>query len=201
MARTVSAILSLIACGCWHVSSLAEDTNGDTDADSDTDADVCSASGNWYDAAMGLCWQNPPSEDSFNGDDAMAYCDGLSLGGFNDWRLPMIQELISLIRGCVDGVETGDLSTSDCGVSDPNCLAWNCWEAACNNCDYYTGPDDDPDGCYWDPSLAGYCNCYWSSSLFAGSGSAAWYVYFNGGHVNNAVKSLTYKVRCVRGGA
>jgi len=175
------------------------DTDSDTDTESSTD-DGCSASGNWYDVATGLCWQNPPSIGAFSWDESLSHCDGLSIGGYDDWRLPMIQELVSLIRGCLDGLETGDLSTSACGVTDPECLGDECDDSDCGSCDYWGGPDDDPDGCYWDTGLTGTCGTYWSSSPLADSTTFAWYVHFPQGHVYvNSEWSDGY-ARCVRGG-
>ena len=202
MVRAISAALALVACGCGHVSSIEEDASADSDADSDTDAAGCVAGGNWYDTATALCWQNPPSTDMLTWDEVVAYCEGLSLGDYDDWRLPLIQELMSLLRGCVNGTATGDLSASDCGVSDPDCLEYSCWGTgtACITCEIAAGPDDDPAGCYWDPALAGTCWAYWSSSSYAYDVSYAWGVDFNGGYVVGLGKSGTFYARCVRGG-
>ncbi len=203
MVRAVFAVLVLAASGCWHASPLVEDASGDSDADgdtdSDTDNDACFASGNWYDPATELCWQNPPSGDEVTWQEAIDYCDALELGGYSDWRLPMIQELISLIRGCVSGTETGDLSTSECGVTDPDCLGFECWDA-CDYCDSLTGPDDDPDGCYWVLELEGLCDLYWSSSSSVYDVDYPWLVYFNNGNVVIVAMINAYYARCVRGG-
>jgi hypothetical protein len=215
MSRAPAAFAVVALFGCGHVSSITEDASGDSDSDSDTDsdtgtdtdtdtdtdADACSASGTWYDWETGLCWQNPPSDDEVTWADAVSYCDGLSLGSHDDWRLPKIQELISLLRGCVNGTATGDLSTSDCGVTDPVCLGDECWDyPTCSSCGLLAGPDDDPNGCYWDPALAGTCFWYWSSSSHASDVSDAWAVGFAGGDVGNGAKSGTFYYRCVRGG-
>ena len=59
------------------------------------------------DSGTGLMWQKETAD--INGDDvynssdevtwknAISYCEGLVLGGYNDWRLPDIQELRSLV--------------------------------------------------------------------------------------------------------
>lgn len=194
MGRVLMALVVLVVCGCWHVSSLAEDAS----PDSETDGATCTAGGNWNDEATGLCWVNPPSTNTFTWDDAVAYCDGLSLGGFDDWRLPLIQELISLLRGCVNGTATGDLSASDCGVTDPDCLGYECGDA-CNFCDYLTGPDDDPDGCYWVPGLEGTCGWYWSSSHVTFI-TSTWNVVFSVGNAEHYPEIGISYARCVRGG-
>ncbi|OGR00514.1 MAG: hypothetical protein A2284_19120 [Deltaproteobacteria bacterium RIFOXYA12_FULL_61_11] len=39
---------------------------------------------------------------------------------------------------------------------------------------------------------------FWSSSTYLGSPTRGWYVRFDDGTVNDALKSSTYSVRCVR---
>jgi hypothetical protein len=174
------------------------DSGADTDVDSDTDSDDCPADGTWLDTATGLCWQNPPFEYSmWGGDSAAEYCDDLSIGGHDDWRLPVIQELISLLRGCVDGTATGDLSTSECAVSDPDCLGSECDDSGCAICSEVGGPDDDPAGCYWPQELEGDCWAYWSSSVYDGDETHAWRVMFEWGNASGFDVEIQNMVRCV----
>jgi hypothetical protein len=60
-----------------------------------------------YDTLTGLTWQGCPpgqsgefcgegSPTAFTWQDALAYCEGLSLGGNTDWRLPNVVELFSI---------------------------------------------------------------------------------------------------------
>lgn len=59
------------------------------------------------DLSSSLMWQrcSAPSEETncsvspllYVWDDALAYCNGLGLGGYTDWRLPNIKELHSII--------------------------------------------------------------------------------------------------------
>jgi hypothetical protein len=178
------------------------DTDSDSDADGDTDAEACAASGSWYDTATDLCWQNPPSDDELTWENAAAYCDSLSLGGYDDWRLPEIEDLVSLIRGCVDQIETGDLSPSDCAVTNTEAPDEDCVEADCWGCMSLEGPDDDPAGCYWDPALQGMCDTsYWSSSgCTDGLLQGAWVVSFQSGRAYSNAAALDYYSRCVRSG-
>jgi len=49
------------------------------------------------DSTTGLEWQDDSIGDKMNWIAAIDYCEGLTLGGHNDWRLPNINELISLV--------------------------------------------------------------------------------------------------------
>ncbi len=48
------------------------------------------------DLTTGLMWQKDESRPA-NWEEALAYCEKLELAGFNDWRLPTIKELSSLV--------------------------------------------------------------------------------------------------------
>ena len=50
-----------------------------------------------YDSKTELTWQSSASSQKFNWSDAQNYCNNLSYGGQNDWRLPNIYELKSLL--------------------------------------------------------------------------------------------------------
>ncbi len=140
---------------------------------------------------VGLVWQDPPAGDSMEWQDAIDYCDDLSLDGHSDWRLPSISELRSLIRGCPDTVTGGT-----CGVTD-SCTDSSCWsQSNCWSCSGDAGPAD---GCYWPDEMEGPCRWYWSSSPVEDDGYEAWVVSFDSGHVNYyGVDNGYYRVRCVR---
>lgn len=167
------------------------------EADADAEADgggLVECAGGWYDPTTGLCWQDPSGELPLIWDDAMTYCDGLSLGGHGSgsWHLPSIDELRSLIRGC-PGTTTG----GGCDVTD-SCLDVSCWSDPCTGCSNFGGPGEG--GCYWDAALAGECNSHWASSPYSGDDSFAWSVAFYGGYVHNYEKVFSGYVRCVRPG-
>jgi len=175
------------------------DTDADSDSDSDTDTDTevdtdiastCPDSGNWFDETTGLCWLNssPTEEGVWN--EAQAYCEELVEGGFSNWRLPLIQELISLIRGCY---------TLECGLSDPDCVNNSCYGPECWCCPELEGPDTDPAGCYWDPALAGDCVWYWSASQNPDEPTNAWFVSFETAMVEDHDLGVNLSIRCVRG--
>jgi len=53
--------------------------------------------GTILDKATGLVWQQADSSEGMIWEDALAYCESLSLAGFEDWRLPNAKELQSLV--------------------------------------------------------------------------------------------------------
>ncbi|MDX5592302.1 DUF1566 domain-containing protein [Pseudovibrio sp. SPO723] len=53
--------------------------------------------GTVLDRATGLTWQQQDSTKALRWTEALAYCEGLRLGGRNDWRLPNVKELQSIV--------------------------------------------------------------------------------------------------------
>jgi hypothetical protein len=147
----------------------------------------------WKDTASGLTWQNPSAKDTMTWQEADDYCNNMSLGGYDDWRLPIINELRSLIRGCA-----GTITGGSCGITD-SCLSSSteCWDNSCRGCEDGKGPAN---GCYWPNEMGGNCGGYWSYSTRAGPDGVAWAIYFNEGYVLDGDKGYPslYGVRCVR---
>jgi len=50
------------------------------------------------DTVTGLMWQKATAPGAYTWDEARAYCESLSLGGFTDWRLPTLTELYALVE-------------------------------------------------------------------------------------------------------
>lgn len=50
-----------------------------------------------YDAATGLVWQRELGLEARTFEDASKACEGLTLGGFNDWRAPTRIELATIV--------------------------------------------------------------------------------------------------------
>jgi len=161
------------------------DTDNDTDSDSDTEPDI------WSDAVSGLVWQNIPGSYDIYCNDAATYCEELSLAAIDDWRLPSIQELLGLVRGC---------EQTDCQLNDPGCLDLSC-DNNCTECNYYEGPGNE--GCYWDLTVGGECgtdkNNFWSSSAVQDEAGSAWVVSFNNGGPTDRDCENGASVRCVSG--
>ena len=50
------------------------------------------------DSNTGLMWQKAPASERYDWTEAMSYAENLTFAGYNDWRLPTIKELYSLIN-------------------------------------------------------------------------------------------------------
>ncbi len=143
----------------------------------------------WTDPSSGLTWPVFPATEWMTWPEANTYCAASNLDG-NNWRLPTIGELRTLIRGCPATQPDGT-----CNIDEHHCLAWACKERSCMGCLSAHAPND---GCYWPRTMLGYCSAYWSSSFHEGEEERVWRVLFGkGGVVLNDVTSIG-RVRCVR---
>ena len=108
------------------------------------------------DYATKLSWQDP-QKDAYTPDypgltqpDAVRYCKELVLGGYDDWRLPDIDELRTLIRG-----NPATMADGDCPLHEGSSKA-DMYDSSCGQIADYGGPGEG--GCYWKPKLTGPCN-------------------------------------------
>jgi hypothetical protein len=144
------------------------------------------------DPSTGLTWQSPPDDTARTWADAVAYCEALTIAG-GGWRLPRVQELRSLIRGCPNTALGGA-----CRATDPGCTVRACMEG-CDQC-ATTIVNDEP-VCLWAPGLRGSCRqAHWSATEYTDSiDPGAWYVDFgHGAFVHGWLRSQPLRVRCVR---
>ena len=178
----------------------ADSETEDTDT-ADTDTGTACPEGALLDEATGLCWQVTPADGAvLPWVDAVTYCNDLGLGDFTDWRLPDLDELRSIVRGC-SGNETGGSCTATDG-----CLTASCWsDTLCPLCTLLAGPSS---GCYWEDGLGGSCaggstpawNGYWTSNAVADNADDVWLVIFGyGGRPGFTIKTTGANARCVRG--
>jgi hypothetical protein len=180
---------------CASIGCGGDDDDNDND-DDDNDNDNDTAETVWTDPTTSLMWQNGTTvgSDTYVWQDAMNYCAGLIWGGYTGWRLPRIDELRSLVRGC-DSSDTGGL----CGVTD-SCSDQNCWSVGCDGCDPLGGPG--PGGAYWPLEISGYVgndDDYWSSSTFVVSGdNFSWPVNFYDGAIMENYIDNYGNVRCAQ---
>ena len=136
----------------------------------------------WTDPNSGLTWQNPSVGEMMDWASATQYCADLDLSGYTDWRLPTIDDLRSLIRGC----PATELRNTTC--PDP-------LKNTCEECSYMDGPDD---GCYWPYEMEGSCSYYWSTSLVEDQPNATWRVNFDDANVVIDHIDSDAHVRCIR---
>jgi hypothetical protein len=148
--------------------------------------------GTWTDPQSDLMWQVVQTGGAMSWSAAKSHCVGLRLGGYNDWRLPTISELRSLIRGCPATKEGGS-----CGVTD-SCLNNDCMSFAkkigCGGCSADGGPAVG--GEYWPSELTGEGAWYYSSSSVSDR-AGVWGVDFDSGFVGYS--PVDSHARCVRG--
>jgi len=160
----------------------------------------------WCDNDSDLCWQDPQKDagvENYGGityADAVRYCEGLMFGGYDDWRLPTIDELRTLVRGNPP-TETG----GECAMTEGSSFdVMN--DSACLPVVDLGGPGSG--GCYWPPELTGSCTRpdpgaqghpleYMSSSVCPDNGWVGVVMFDNGGVCWNHTHTLA-EVRCVR---
>lgn len=176
--------------------SGAETSLGRRDASADVSVDGTNLvieecpEGSWHDTEHHLCWENPQSLQAEFIDEAEAHCDNLSLDGL-EWRIPTIDELRSVIRGC-PFTELG-------GPCDNTFM-----NDYCVGCQLLLGPDQR--GCYGVAELNGDCYFFWSSSFenardVSPDSYRFWVVNFSTAAVSLQLDVVGYYyVRCVRDG-
>jgi hypothetical protein len=121
-----------------------------------TGAHSAVAAGNiWCDPQTNLCWQNPQrsgfamDDDGLIAAEAAPYCDSLVLDGYDDWRVPTIAELRTLVAGN-PATEPG----GDCPVAADTSTRVG-FMPSCHGAERFAGPAA---GCYWKDELAGRCD-------------------------------------------
>lgn len=81
----------------------SDDARAPTAHDGSADLVPSDCGGGRLDPISGLCWQQPRSSRTFDQDswqEAVVYCETLSLGESVGWRLPTFGELLGLLDGC-----------------------------------------------------------------------------------------------------
>jgi len=136
----------------------------------------CSGCGSLHDTADRYRWSGDgTAETVWDWLDAVNAEGGTGFGGYSDWRIPNVTELMSIVdygaaEPAVSEAFRGGLCEGDCrDLGDPRC---SCTERA----------------------------EYWSSTTFPDFPAHAYAVFFELGLVNDRVKSRRLSVRAVRGG-
>lgn len=170
------------------------------------EGDVCIegqiGQGYWIDLATGIWWQDPPPACCSAWVEADAYCNDLALAGKGDWRLPTINELRSLVRGCEDTQTGGNCCISD-QCSDPSSVC--CDDSSSCKCGRKCWGDKTPDGYFWPLPLhpaangVGWNEYFWSST--ASTDDDYWSLRFDEGELCDLYKGFganRVSMRCVR---
>jgi len=121
------------------------------------------------------------------------YCEALEEDGHDDWRLPTINELRTIIINCPDTMPGGS-----CNVSDPECLDETCSKDC--SCEYENTPHDN-----FSYSSLGDSEIVrlWSSSITPPytpqpSYHLVWKVAFSDDSIYSSLPDNGGDVRCVR---
>jgi len=127
----------------------------------------------------GLMWQKESQAMTWY--DAMEYAKNLRLGGYDNWRLPTIEELEKIIRYC--GGKSCNIITQK-GKDCYEIRAYNNDKPSYHSSYEKEGFNDDI--------------CYWSSSESKTHFNFAYMIYFYHGYISDQSKDYDYGIRCVR---
>lgn len=194
-----------------------------------------SEGGIWVDPKTYLMWENPMGNTGTGGtgishSNAVTYCENLVLAGHDDWRLPTIDELRTLVRGVSTTMTGGKCPTSESCTAQDNCnkdkdnskgfgnsclgcvaLDTSTYDPAISYLDFdndcqLSQTQLDEGEYYIVKAMFGDPYRLWSSTKntgLAGSVSQAfWYINYSNGQINSGsdVMSTTHWARCVRQG-
>ena len=145
------------------------------------DMNECSASSTFpcKDSETGYIWSDKTTE-TMTWEDAKEYCDDLG----DDWHLPTISELRTLIKECEFTQMGGMCDVSDNCLNTENCLSYKGCDTGCETC-----VNTFSEGSW-----------LWSSSTLSNGTNAAYVVYFAHGVITGQSKETSgyMNVRCVR---
>jgi hypothetical protein len=160
------------------------------------------------DAATGLTWQQADSGEGMDWEAALDHCDGLDLGGHDDWRLPDTKELESIVdyskspdttdSAAIDDLFDTTSITNEAGETD--------WPAFWSSTTHIEYPDGATEAAYVTFGRGmGYMNGHWIDVHGAGAqrsdpkaGDPSRFPTGRGPQ-GDAIR-IDNDVRCVRGG-
>jgi len=142
--------------------------------------------------------------------EARSTCEASQTGGFEDWRLPTIDELRTLILGCEKTMPTGTCPVHHATGTCEDKTDRACWTEDCWGCGTNQGPVPSPKNpsqrCYLDATFEWQCSLpYWSDTQVRAKTSTdrrSWFVTFYdaGIDVPPTMENVgNWAVRCVRG--
>jgi len=166
---------------------VKEVSTGQTTVPQWTELQVVAGSGTaWTDPVTNLMWEvtgTSPTKLAATHATAETYCSNLILASYDDWRLPTLDELRSLVRGCGATFTGGSCIIPPTKPEDTQ---------TCVGCTNNAGPAA---GCYWPAQLTGTCGFYWASTL--APNGAYRLDYSNAAITSGSLTHAMYR-RCVR---
>lgn len=168
----IMLMLFVVSCGG------GDDSDSEND-DSDVESGIVFP---WTDPDTGLIWSEKISQ-AVRYSDAKSFCYRMKESDEQEWRVPTIEELITLIKNCPK-TETG----GSCKVKD-SCSSTSCINSACSGC------ENSSDGRY---SKLGDAGWYWSSTSSGREYGGYFFVGYSAGYVNETHDADWLLVRCVR---
>ena len=157
--KTTSTTECVFKCNDGYGWSGSKCVEGFTECNGSSESLPC------VDPATGYFWSRP-SDNKMEWSNTKNYCSkSVTDGGFNDWKMPTIDQLRSVIIKCPNTIPDGT-----CKVTD-SCTQSNCYVAADCHCDA-----SDTAGYY---SKLGFSKVYWSSNQQGDNSYYVWYVDFS----------------------
>ena len=167
-----------------------DDDDSDDDDDDDDEPDHA-----WTDPDTGFMWQLNKIV-GLHWDKSYLHCSALEFAGYDDWRLPTISELRTLIRGCGKTITGGECKVTDSCTSRVEC--WN--SSSCGGCHPPYGPSEN--GNYWPDVFdvfTGWSTYFWSSTIPEDDDEGrAWSVAFSDASIIDYYVYNSQWARCVR---
>lgn len=100
MKKVVFALLCIVVCALCSSTAkawLVPDTGDPNERNCNTHSYTDLGSGIIKDHVTGLMWQKATAPGTYTWQQAVDYCNNLSLGGHTDWHLPTVKEISTLV--------------------------------------------------------------------------------------------------------
>lgn len=182
--KTPSTTECVFKCEDGYGWSGSECVEGFKECDGSSESLPC------VDPATGYFWSRP-SDNTMGWSSAQTHCNSVTDGGKNDWKLPGIDELRTVIINC-ENTETD----GTCRVTDSHRNYNNDYKKAECSCE-----QNDTQGYY---SKLGFSANYWTSQLDSSDTTYSWYISFKTAEIlsckngTGLSSSASNKVVCVR---
>jgi hypothetical protein len=191
--------------GTWESTLKARDVNGHAVALDSADAAF------FYDSTLDVTWlADMNASGTLAWGDALAWADALTVGGFDDWRLPSIID--SGAAGCDLNFDGG----TDCGYNTQTQVAgqyseWaHLYYVTLGNLGFCAPGGNTPDTCEGPQPGWGLSNTahfqdmqaaiHWSATDYTAQGGTAWVFYAADGYQSRAGKGVALNAVALRTG-